>query len=277
MISCPVNMTATPALKPSTSNSSFSSRNVSKFMEARLQAELSRCTYSEQGLLPLIRPVLGAVCQRLMVVSYCSPGSAHSQAEWAIWRNRSRAGSVRMTEPSVRAVSSQSRPSMTASMNSSVTRTELLAFWYWVEWLSAPSRSMSNPASRRTRALRSSMALHQMKSSTSGWSASRMTIFAARRVLPPDLIVPAEASAPRMKLTGPDAVPPPASSSRDPRMRERLTPEPEPPLKIVPSSTYQLRIELIASSTERMKHAEACWGTSATPMLNHTGELNAAR
>ena len=48
-----------------------------------------------------------------------------------------------------------------------------------------------------------------MNSSTSGWSALRMTIFAARRVLPPDLIVPADASAPRMKLTGPLAVPPP--------------------------------------------------------------------
>ena len=53
-------------------------------------------------------------------------------------------------------------------MKSSVTRTELLAFWYWIEWLSLPSRSMSKPASRRARALRSSMALHQMKSSTSG-------------------------------------------------------------------------------------------------------------
>ena len=38
-----------------------------------------------------------------------------------------------------------------------------------------------------------------MNSSTSGWSTSRRTIFAARRVLPPLLIVP-EASAPRMKL-----------------------------------------------------------------------------
>src|SRR3984957_3049103 len=276
MISCPVNMTATPGLKPSTSNSSFSSRNVSKFMEARLHAELSRCTYSEHGLLPLIRPVIGAVCQRLMVVSYCRPGSAHSQAEWAIWRNRSRAGTVRTTEPSVRAVRFQSRPSITASMNSSVTRTELLAFWYWVEWLSAPSRSMSKPASRSTRALRSSIALHQMKSSTSGWSASRMTILAARRVLPPDLMVPAEASAPRMKLTGPDAVPPPFSSSCDERMRDRLTPAPEPPLKMMPSSVYQLRMESIWSSTDKMKHADPCCGTPCTPMFNHTGELKAA-
>src|SRR5580692_2861501 len=270
MISCPVNTTATPALKPSTSNSSFSSRNVSRFMDARLQAESSRWTYSLQGLLPLIRPVLGAVCQRLIVVSYCRPGSAHSQAEWAIWRNRSRAGTVRMVEPSVRAVRFQSRPSITASMNSSVTRTELLAFWYWVEWLSAPSRSMSKPASRRTRALRSSIALHQMKSSTSGWSTSRITILAARRV------VPADASAPRMKLTGPEAVPPPFSSSCEERMRDRLTPAPEPPLKMIPSSVYQLRIESILSSTDRMKQALPCWGTPCTPMLNHTGELNAA-
>src|SRR5438067_5300287 len=135
---------------------------------------------------------------------------------------------------------------------------------------------MSNPASRKTRALRSSTALHQMKSPTSGWSALRMTILAARRVLPPDLIVPADASAPRMKLTGPDAVPPPCSDSCDDRILERLMPAPEPPLKIFPSSTYQLRIESISSSTARMKHAEACCGTPATPMLNHTGELKAA-
>src|SRR5947208_1156739 len=84
-----------------------------------------------------------------------------------------------MTSPLVTARSAQSASSTTACMNSSVTRTELLAFWYCVEWLSLPSRSMSKPASRSTRALRSSTALHQMKSCTSGWSALRMTIFAA--------------------------------------------------------------------------------------------------
>src|ERR687896_2403317 len=103
-----------------------------------------------------------------------------------------------------------------------------------------------------------------------------MTILAARRVLPPDLMVPAEASAPRMKLTGPEAVPPPLSSSTDERMRDRLTPAPEPPLKMTPSSRYQFRIESIESSTARMKQADACWGTPGTPMLNHTGLLNAA-
>src|ERR671925_1588831 len=103
-----------------------------------------------------------------------------------------------------------------------------------------------------------------------------MTIFAARRVLPPDLMVPALASAPRMNDTGPEAVPPPASCSLDERIFDRLIPEPEPPLKIVPSSTYQLRIEVISSSTARMKHALHCCGVSGTPTLNHTGELNAA-
>ncbi len=100
---------------------------------------------------------------------------------------------------------------------------------------------------------------------------------AARRVLPPDLIVPADASAPRMKLTGPEAVPPPLSSSTELTDADRLTPAPEPPLKMMPSSRYQLRIESMASSTARMKQALACWGTPGTPMLNHTGLLNAAR
>ena len=110
-----------------------SSRNFSRLMLARLQAELSRCMYSEHGLEPLMRPVLAAVCQRLIVVSNCMPGSAHSHAASAIWRNRSRARTVFMTSPSVTARRSQSASSTTACMNSSVTRTELLAFWYWME------------------------------------------------------------------------------------------------------------------------------------------------
>src|SRR4051795_1920290 len=99
-----------------------------------------------------------------------------------------------------------------------------------------------------------------------------MTIFAARRVAPPDLMVPALASAPRMKLTGPLAVPPEESSSLLERIRDRLTPEPEPPLKIRPSSLYHSRIESIESSTERMKHALTCCG-DLVPTLNQTGEL----
>src|SRR5919197_949507 len=141
-------------------------------------------------------------------------------------------------------------------MNSSVTRTELLAFWYWMEWKPSPSIRMSNPADSSAAALSSSRALHQMKSRMSGWSTSSTTILAARRVFPPDLIVPADASAPRMKDTGPLAYPPLESCSFDERSFERLTPDPEPPRKMIPSRRIQSRIDSIESSIERMKHAE---------------------
>src|SRR5712691_6274559 len=88
-------------------------------------------------------------------------------------------------------------------------------------------------------------------------------------------MVPAEASAPLMNETGPLAVPPPRNCSFEERSDERFRPDPEPPLKMIPSSTYQLRIERMVSSTERMKHAEHC-GLSSQPTLNQTGELNAA-
>jgi hypothetical protein len=55
-------------------------------------------------------------------------------------------------------------------------------------------------------------------------------------------------------------------------MRERLTPAPEPPLKISPSSLYQSRIESMVSSTARMKHALTNCG-EVVPTLNQTGEL----
>ena len=177
-----------------------------------------------------------------------------------------------MTSPSSRPRRSNVPPSSNARMNSSVTRTELLAFWYCTLTMSLPPRSMSKPASRSARILSSSRALVATNSSMSGWSTSRMTILAARRVAPPDLMVPALASAPRMKLTGPEAVPPEESSSLEERIRDRLTPEPEPPLKISPSSLYQSRIESIESSTERMKQALTCCG-DAVPTLNQTGEL----
>ena len=160
-------------------------------------------------------------------------------------------------------------------MNSSVTRTELLAFWYWIEVKPSPSIDMSKPASRSAAAFSSSRALHQMKSRMSGWSTSSTTILAARRVLPPDLIVPAQESAPRMNETGPLASPPFERCSFEPRMFERLMPEPEPPRKIMPSLVFQSRIDSIVSSTLRMKQAEHC-GCSSKPTLNQTGELNAA-
>src|SRR3954469_5557648 len=267
--------TSTACSNASTSKLPSSRRNFMRFSDARLHAESSTCMYSEHGLDALIRPEFGQVCHSLIVVSYWTPGSAQRQAASAIWSSTSRAGRVSVTEPSLRAVSSQSSARSARSMNSFETRTELLAFWYWIEAKPSPSIDMSNPASRRAAAFSSSRALHQMKSRTSGWSTSSTTILAARRVLPPDLIVPAQASAPRMKLTGPEASPPLERCSLDPRMRERLIPEPEPPRKIMPSLVFQPRIDSIVSSTERMKQAEHC-GCSSKPTLNQTGELNAA-
>ena len=79
-----------------------------------------------------------------------------------------------------------------------------------------------------------------------------------------------------MKLTGPLGEPPPEISSELARIRLRLAPDPDPPLKIFPSSTYQLRILSIVSSTERIKQALLCCGTPGTPILNQTGELKDA-
>src|SRR6195256_6242417 len=121
----------------------------------------------------------------------------------------------------------------------------------------------------------SSSTLQLMNSTMSGWSALRMTIFAARRVLPPDLITPANASYPFMKETGPLAVPPPARTSCDDLIVDRLLPVPEPNLNSIPSVLASVRIESIVSFTELMKHAEHC-GAASKPQLNHTGLLNAA-
>src|SRR3954447_18541005 len=225
-----------------------------RFSDARLHAESSTCMYSEHGLDALMRPEFGHVCHWLIVVSYCTPGSAHCHAASAISRMSSRAGIGSPTGwPVARAMRCQSSSFSTARMKSSDRRTELLAFWYWIDVKPSPSIDMSKPASRSALAFFSSLALHQMNSRMSGWSTSSTTIFAARRVLPPDLIVPAHESAPRMNDTGPEAVPPFESGSFGPPLFERLMPDPEPPRKIFPSLVFQSRIDSISSSTERMK------------------------
>src|SRR5450755_2538835 len=141
-----------------------------------------------------------------------------------------------------------------------------------------------------------------MNSMMSGCSMLRMTIFAARRVLPPDLITPAKASNPFIKLSGPLAVPPPLRPSVDERNEERLVPVPDPHLKSMPSVFARVRIESSESLTELMKQAEHCGvlypvtpnstrpaigfqcqfcasesgSVRSQPTLNQTGELNAA-
>ena len=114
-----------------------------RFSEARLQAESSIDMYSEHGFDALMRLVFGSVCHALIVVSYWTPGSAHSHAAAAICFISSRASMVSTTVPSVRATRFHSLPSTTDSMNASVTRTELFAFWYWIEAQSGESSDMS--------------------------------------------------------------------------------------------------------------------------------------
>src|SRR5205823_8140895 len=109
----------------------------------------------------------------------------------------------------------------------------------------------------------------------SGCPAFRMTILAARRVLPPDLMTPANASNPFMNETGPEAVPPPFKSSFDERIGDRLVPVPDPYLKSMPSVLASPRIDSIESCTELMKQAEHC-GCASTPTLNQTGEIGRA-
>src|SRR5262249_10283109 len=99
--------------------------------------------YSEHGFDALMRPEFGLVCHALIVVSYWTPGSAHFQAASAICRRRPRASTVSTTVPSVRAVRFHSPPVAAASMNASVTRTELLAFWYWIDAQCSESSDMS--------------------------------------------------------------------------------------------------------------------------------------
>src|SRR5580658_5808083 len=154
----------------------------------------------------------------------------------------------------------------------------------------------------RACALASSFCLQRMKSMMSGWSTLRMTILAARRVLPPDLMTPAKASKPFMKLSGPLAVPPPERVSVDPRSVDKFVPVPLPHLKSMPSVFARVRMESSESLTELMKQAEH-WGLEypvtpnstfcdcgfqcqlrpselgsmrSQPTLNQTGELKAA-
>src|SRR5881398_2689009 len=257
MISCARNTMSTVCSNDGVSNEPSGRRNSMRLIDERLQAESSTCMYSEHGFDALMRPDAGHVCHWLIVVSYWTPGSAQRHAASAISRMSSRAPSGSpIGSPVTRAIVRHSLSFSTACMNSSVTRTELLAFWYWIDVKPSPSMDMSKPARASASAFSSSRALHQMKSRISGWSTSRTTILAARRVLPPDLIVPAHESAPLMNDTGPLAVPPLASGSIEPRILERLIPAPEPPRKMFPSLVFHARIDSILSSTLRIKHAD---------------------
>src|SRR3954447_11725280 len=77
-----------------------------------------------------------------------------------------------------------------------------------------------------------------------------------------------------MKLTGPEAVPPPVIFSLELRIVDRFEPAPEPNLNSIASVLARSMIEDIVSWTLLMKQAEHC-GRGSMPTLNQTGELNA--
>src|SRR5688572_805884 len=105
-----------------------SPRNLVRFRDDRLHAVSSRNMYSEHGFEALIFPLCGQVCQRLMVLSYCTPGSAQAHALSATICQSSPPSSVSTTAPVVRARVCHFPPDSAAFMKSSETRTELFEF-----------------------------------------------------------------------------------------------------------------------------------------------------
>src|SRR5260221_13283443 len=68
---------------------------------------------------------------------------------------------------------------------------------------------------------------------------STVTILAARRVVPPDLMAPAARSPIFKKLIRPEDLRPPDSRSPSPRRREKFEPVPEPYLNRRASRTHR--------------------------------------
>src|ERR1044071_9994965 len=110
-----------------------------RFSDARLHAESSRNMYSLQGFDALMRAVFGHGCQSLTVVSNCSPGSPQAHADSEILRISSRVLYVSMTRPESVTARVCHVPSFSYErMNSSVTRTEWVAFWDCTESYAPP-------------------------------------------------------------------------------------------------------------------------------------------
>ena len=99
----------------------------------------------------------------------------------------------------------------------------------------------------------SSEVFQSMKLSTSGWSISTITILAARRVVPPDLMAPADVSPTFRKLIKPEELPPPESGSPLPRILEKLEPVPLPYLK---SRASRVQRSMIPPSARRSSLAD---------------------
>src|SRR6185436_3960453 len=104
----------------------------------------------------------------------------------------------------------------------------------------------------------SSFCLASMNSSMSPCQSRRVFIFAARRVLPPDLTTLATWSYTLRKERGPLGRPPPLSFSLLERNGERSVPVPEPNLNNIASRLASCMIDSMLSSTDWMKQALHC-------------------
>src|SRR5712692_1904618 len=128
MISCAVIVMLTAWQNSVTLNSPSGVRNFMRLSDARLHALSSRNMYSLHGFDALIGAVFGQVCQLLTVVWNCIPGSPQTHAASAICLIRSRALYMSTGRPFRIAFVVQVLSSTSARMNSSVVRTEWLAF-----------------------------------------------------------------------------------------------------------------------------------------------------
>ena len=90
---------------------------------------------------------------------------------------------------------------------------------------------------------------------------SQITILAARRVVPPDLMAPAARSPILRNDISPDDLPPPASPSLSARRLEKLVPVPEPYLNSRASRVHRSMMPpsfTRSSATDWMKQACGC-------------------
>ena len=106
----------------------------------------------------------------------------------------------------------------------------------------------------------SSLTFQLTKPSMSGWSTSTITILAARRVVPPDLIAPAARSPILRKLIRPLDLPPPDRGSHSPRRVEKLVPVPEPYLNSRASRTHRSMMPPSFTRSSAIDWMKQAWG-----------------
>jgi hypothetical protein len=118
-----------------------------RFSDERLQAESSTCMYSEHGFDALMRPEFGDVCHSLIDRVVLDAGiRALPRRVGDLAHELARVDRLPIGSPVERARRCPASPFSTARMNSSVQRTELFAFWYWIDFIPSPSSDMSKPA-----------------------------------------------------------------------------------------------------------------------------------